>query len=307
MSVFFLASLFAAGIALIFSPLFRKKQSAAMVRLRDVMAAEKERDGAERAEAIATKKQRQSLTVTLRDRLASHFDESRVLGTAEGRDLIDWLDQQLVLAGLRLRPQQAISLALICIAVSVGLTFLMFAAGFPLLVVLGPLVIAAYPFLKLRSLQQKRRTDIQAEVPWILQELVMALSSGAITIDGALAKLAARAKDHPQPLLSELARAVREYQLGGISREQALRGVAERTGDLSVRTFVETLITALQVGGENLGEMLSGYQKQAQAMWLSDMQTYIDKQLPMFILGLVLAMFGGLALIVGTLVISHFG
>lgn len=306
MSAFFLACLAVAGLALICLPLFRKRQPEAFDRLLGFMEQEREQERAHGAAVARKTNQRASLLVPLRDRLAIRLQRTRLLQSEEGRDLLDWLEHQLVLGGVALTPQQALSFLLLCVAFALGFSFMLYSAGYQLMLV-APLLLAAYPVLKLRTLQANRRIEIEADIPLVLLDLMLTQSSGGTTLDHALARLGVEAESDPKPLTMELSRAVKEYQVAGMRREEALRGVAERTDSVAVRNFMETLITAFAVGSENLTVMLKGYMQQARAAWLNNLKTYIRGKVSLFTVMTVLVMFGCLTLIVGMIVCQHFG
>lgn len=89
----------------------------------------------------------------------------------------------------------------------------------------------------------KRQALIVSALPDALDMLTVCVEAG-LGFDAALAQVA---RNSPGPLAAEFARALQEMQIG-LSRAQALRGMAARTTVVEVRTFVSALVQASELG-----------------------------------------------------------
>ena len=152
-----------------------------------------------------------------------------------------------------------------------------------------------------------RQDNIRREVPFFIQQLYMTMSSGMTVIDDAILRVAKTSEDDPYDniLAREFARAQTEYRLGGLDREQALRGVSRRTGVSSVENLVEAIIQGLRTGAD-MSYVLGEYASQARRMWVQDMRTFKAKKEPLVTLGVILTMFGALLLFSGALLLRIF-
>jgi len=249
--------------------------------------------------------------LTLNERLAVWVAKRPILQQKEGRDFLEQLDVWLHQAGLRSRytPEQALAQAISIWTVGVGGLILMrIAIDFPAILFL-PCVIfcAVYPPLKLRSAIRERQDSIKAEIPFFIQQLYMALSSGMATIDEAIVRVARTAEEDPYEsiLAREFAQAQLEYRMGGKTQEEALRGISERTGVVAVENLVEALIQGLRVGTE-MRKVLAEYADQAREMWRQDMRIYQNRKQPLVTLGLVITMLGGVIIYATPLVLEVF-
>lgn len=89
----------------------------------------------------------------------------------------------------------------------------------------------------------RRQNDIRRSLPDILDLLVVSVEAG-LGFDAALSRVADNTSG---PLPAELIRVLREMQIGK-SREEALRGMAQRTSVTELRTFVTALVQASELG-----------------------------------------------------------
>lgn len=266
-----------------------------------------QRDLTDDEEKIETDKR--SRFAPLVDKVSGRIQGSDQLRNEEGRHFMQWLDRQLTVAGLRdqYTPERALAIALLVWGFGVGGSLLLYyVLGLPVwMTVLGAVFFALYPPLKLKALRNERQDTLKAEVPFFIQQLYMALSSGMITIDEAIAQVSRSAKEDPyESLLSdEFGRAHTEYRLGGVDREVALRAISNRTGVMSVENLIEALIQGLRTGAP-LDRVLAEYAGQARELWRQDMRTYKNRKEPLITLCLVLTMFGAFIIFSTPMLIS---
>lgn len=308
MSTILIALIFCFGLWLAWRHLVVKKveeeRRAALVRLQAMM----EHSG-EHTDKV--KKERETVVrkglVGLMNRIAGRIEESERFANEEATDLLDHIQKELTLAGLRISPQQAIAIILMCWGGAALAGMAAIAGLFPsfIAILLGVLLLV-YPFLKLRALKAVRKETIRSEVPFFLQELTMALSTGALVLDTAIARVAEDSAviGTRSMIAEEFRRAVTEYQRGGFRREDALRGVAERCGVQEVNNLVEAILTGAEMGTEGLVQTLEQYGVQAREMWRNSIREFINKREPLITLSLVVTMFGGLILYAAPLLIK---
>lgn len=287
------------------SSLFRNN-SDARKRLQDILSQSREYGDNLEADVKSARKQRKSPTKSafqnLHARLTGRLRGSDRLRSGEGNEAISWLTYQLQIAGLadRYDPYEAIALTLLVWGFGIGISvFLIISKSLPMLLPLVMMVFfVAYPLLKLRQMQSARKDAINAEMPFFIQELSMALSTGALSIDDAIGRVARNAADAPRRsiLAEEFEQAHNEYRLGGVDRATALRGVVHRTGVLAVETLVDTILTGLETGHDGLVDVLNEYGDQAREMWRLEIRNFIAKKEPLITLSLVVTMFGGFVL-----------
>jgi tight adherence protein C len=89
----------------------------------------------------------------------------------------------------------------------------------------------------------KRQEKILLALPDALDMLTVCVEAG-LSFDGALAQVA---RNSGGPLAEEFARTLQEMQIG-LSRADALRGMAGRTSVAELRSFVSSLIQASELG-----------------------------------------------------------
>lgn len=231
------------------------------------------------------------------------------------RGLLERLDYELELAG---RPQgwsamEAIAWALMFWGLSIGGAIFMAAAGALPPVVFGliVLVFGAYPPLKVRQLKKVRQDNAKAELPYLLQELRLNLSSGYSTLDDALGRTVSEAltEGTDSVLIREFARAYAEYRHGQKPREEALYQAARRIGVQSVDDFVGAIIQGLQTGAP-LGQILASQADAVSRSYRQDMLQYIEGKSNSFIISVVFVMLGVLMFIGGPIflrVLESFG
>lgn len=291
-----------------------KSNSDAQQRLRQILSQSREYGDNLEEEIKAAKKQRKSpsreAAKALHTRISARLRSSNWLRGSEGNEAMTWLGYQLQIAGLadRLDVYEAIGIALMIWGFGIGLSlFLLISGALPVLMPLVfMLIFVAYPLMKLRQLQGARKDAINAEMPFFIQELSMALSTGALSIDDAIGRVSKNATDAPRRsiLAEEFEQAHNEYRLGGVDRATALRGVVHRTGVLAVETLVDTILTGLETGHDGLVDVLNEYGDQAREMWRLEIRNFIAKKEPLITLSLVITMFGGFVLYGAPLIIQ---
>jgi tight adherence protein C len=113
----------------------------------------------------------------------------------------------------------------------------------PFVVVLLPIGGFYYPRLWLRGRVRRRQHLITIALPDLLDMLAVCVSAG-MGFDVALRLLAERGAG---PLYEELARLLRELRIGE-PREQAFRHMAARNSSEALRSFVDALLQAEELG-----------------------------------------------------------
>lgn len=244
------------------------------------------------------------------DRLADRLASSTLLQDRDdGKNFMERLDLALIQAGLRSRytPEKALALALTIWAVGVVMPLLfILVAELPKALVLPAVVFfALYPPLKLKQLITSRKEAIEAEVPFFINDLYMAISTGALTIDQAIVRVARTSEEDPHDsiLAREFAQAHVEYTMGGKTQVEALRDVGRRTGVVSVQNLCEALVQGIRTGTE-MPKILREYSNQAQEMWHQAMRTFKNRKEPLVTLGLVITMFGAFIIFATPMVIG---
>jgi tight adherence protein C len=107
------------------------------------------------------------------------------------------------------------------------------------------------PLVWLRDGVKRRHLRISRDLPFQLDLLTLAVEAG-LDFVAALAKVVDRGRDGP--LRDELALVLKEIRMGK-TREEALRGLAERSGHPALSAFAGALIQADRMGA-NLGGVL---------------------------------------------------
>ena len=110
-------------------------------------------------------------------------------------------------------------------------------------VAIGGVLGTFLPDLLIYNLGLRRQQEIRKTMPDILDMLTVSVEAG-LGFDAALAQVARGGKG---PMVGETARVLREMQLGR-RRSDALRGMAERTTVLELRTFASAVVQAGELG-----------------------------------------------------------
>ena len=114
----------------------------------------------------------------------------------------------------------------------------------PFLVLLFPAFGWFYVDIWLKDKISKRRRDIKAKLPFLLDMLTLSVEAG-LEFTAAVNKIAS--KMEPTPLRDELIVFLRQMQLG-MSRKEALKAMAERTNVQQINSMVASLIQAADMG-----------------------------------------------------------
>ena len=240
-------------------------------------------------------------------RVADKLTRSDALASDEGRNLISWLDEQLILAGLRDRfnPYEALGVLLTCTVAGAAAFLLLWGIGMPIwLGAVLMIVLVIYPPAKLVQLKNRRRNIIDSELAFFIMELVMALSSGRTNLDDALLRVARNNATSPSaPLAREFELACTEYRVGGKDRELALMDIVRRTRNEGVEALVDALIATLKTGSDPL-HALREQSEQARRLRKQALRTFTAKQRPKTTLGMMAEMVGGVILLGTPLVIG---
>lgn len=252
------------------------------------------------------KKAKRSPTV---DAVSAKFATYKFLREGEGRTMMEKLNEQLIVAGIRDKytPFDALAIATIIWTIGIlGPTIVMFTVGLSKLIYVVMVgVFAYYPFGKMKSLTMNRKDSLKMELPVFIQQLSMALSSGMTTLDDAIKRVVANAEIDPydSALAREFGRAHTEYTLARIDRDVALRGISKRTQVVAVENLVEAIIQGLRTGTD-MSIVLDEYAEQAREMWRQDVRTFKAKKEPLVTMGMVVTMFGGFILLATPMMIN---
>lgn len=239
------------------------------------------------------------------ERLSATLTGRGMFRSGEARDVLNWLDRELTLAG---RPkgwsaQEAIVFALMVWVIAAGGAILAVGVGMPRWMVgIGLIVALLYPYLKLRAMVNKRQERAKLEMPSIINDLLMGIGSSSGTLDDAIGRTVndPSATGSDRILVREFAQAFAEYRHGNRDREEALRGAADRIGVEVVDNFVDAIIEGLRTGTP-VKQILQSQSQQVQAIFEQDMKTYIARKQSSFVISLVLIFFGVIVLVMAPL------
>lgn len=113
------------------------------------------------------------------------------------------------------------------------------------------LYLLCFPALWLAAAERRRQGQIERALPFVLDLLTLSVEAGLDFMTAIKRIVDRRALD---PLAEELIRVFREVQVGRTRRE-ALRDLANRTGQTDLRTVVNALLQADELG-VSIGAML---------------------------------------------------
>lgn len=108
-----------------------------------------------------------------------------------------------------------------------------------------------YPSAWVKGLRKKRHTEIQLQLPFVIDLLALSTEAGLDFI-GALAKVVE--KTRPGPLVNEIERMLQQIQLG-TTRAESLRELGWRIDLSEISSLIAVLVTADQMGSP-LGPVL---------------------------------------------------
>ena len=119
-----------------------------------------------------------------------------------------------------------------------------------LVVILLPAVGLFLPVGGINNLGETRQKKIRRALPDMLDLLLVSVEAG-LGFDMALKKVT---QQMPGPLSQEIKRALDEIRMGG-TREEALRGIARRTGVRELSSFISAVIQSEQLGSNIAGTL----------------------------------------------------
>lgn len=167
-------------------------------------------------------------------------------GTTAGRRLAE----RLTRAGLPLGPDAYVALtAAAALAVAV---LVVVALRVPIAAPGAAAVVVAASVAVVRSADRRHLVRVAGQLPGVAQQLAAALQAG-LSLRQALTRAAT---DAPEPVRTELARAVDELALGS-RLEAALEGLAARAPVHDLRIMVTAILVQRRTGG-NLARALAG-------------------------------------------------
>lgn len=113
-----------------------------------------------------------------------------------------------------------------------------------LLYIVGPLLFSFLPVTWLNRSLKTRHKSIQRSLPFVLDLLTLSVEAGMDFMTALQRNVERRTVD---PLAEELIRVIREIQLGKTRRE-ALRGISDRINLQDIRSVVNALVQADELG-----------------------------------------------------------
>lgn len=287
---------------------FRTSESAeteAQSRIRDVI----QKAQLDEAPEITSDEEKAERQLPFADSLARTLSTSSTIQGEEGKDFMSRLNRNLVRAGMasKYTAEQALASAIMLWLTGFVLAVLILLSGAlpKLFAILVFFIMVYYPFSKLRSAIQNRQDTIAAEIPFFIQQLYMAISSGNTNIDGAIERVARNnEKDSFNSIVAEeFGQAHIEYRLNLKSMEDAIRDVGYRTGVISVENLCEAIVQGLRTGTP-MQEVLLAYSAQAQEMWKQDIRSFKNRKEPLITIGVVTTMFGAFIIMVTPMLVG---
>ncbi len=161
------------------------------------------------------------------------------------RDYVEDLDRRLDRAGMSTKWTTDRYMAMKAIAVVGGfvgggvLGLRLGGSAVVLLPVVGVLGAWLLPDLHLSGKATAREQEIEMQLPDVLDQLTISIEAG-LGFDGAMARLVATSEG---PVVDQMTRVLQDVRLG-LSRDVALRGMAERTQSPDLRTFANAMAQA---------------------------------------------------------------
>ncbi len=162
---------------------------------------------------------------------------------------IDTIEQRLMLADSRTRVEVVLlEKVVLCVLFTIMFIFVFdfsfFGSfGHTVLLVLKPAAGFFLPDLLLKNKADKRQADILKSLPDVLDQITVGVEAG-LGFDAAMARTA---KSTEGPFAQELMRTL-QHVSAGLSRAEALRGLANRNKVPELRQFVGAILQAEQYG-----------------------------------------------------------
>jgi tight adherence protein C len=116
--------------------------------------------------------------------------------------------------------------------------------AFPMLCIVGFALIYAQPGMWLKKAARARQTKILKAMPFVLDLLTLSVEAG---LDFMSAMQRSAERPVIDPLSEELLRVTREIQIGS-SRKKALRAMSERVNIPDMKSLVNSLVQADELG-----------------------------------------------------------
>jgi len=229
-----------------------------------------------------------------------------LLGGSDGSGVMQKIDEKLILSG---RPygwhaQDWVAFAFLLVGGSVVGGGLLVQTGIPPAIYLLLVVLAVvYSWWELNGRIKKRQEQARFELPYLLDELIMSLSSGAGSLDltlrdvlaGDTATMGRTAEE--RVLVTEFRRAYQESSTQARSFAEAYRAAANRIQVQPVDDLVEVLVEG-QSGGAPILNILRDMSRQVYIQYEQDVTTLIKKKDSTFTVATVIIMFGA-AVVIG--------
>lgn len=159
------------------------------------------------------------------------------------------LSKRIGLAGMKVTPEQWAGWYIVSAVggLIIGLVLTMFSERTGRQAILSSVSLVALgamiPELILRQRITRRQTAIIRALPDVLDLITVSVKAG-LGFDSALFKVTEKMKG---PLPQEMSQVLHEVKMG-VSRRDALKSLAERTGVSELQSFVSTIIQADQLG-----------------------------------------------------------
>lgn len=160
----------------------------------------------------------------------------------------NWLFEELLAADIMMKPEEYLTIWIICLFAPAGVIFL-FTQNFTLLLIL--LVAGGFgPYMYIKRKQNKRRKIFESQLCDALMISTSCLRSG-LTFQQAMETIA---KDMDAPISTEFARACSEVNFGS-SLDKALSDMVDRIKSPDLMLAVSAVSVQRQTGG-NLSQIL---------------------------------------------------
>lgn len=301
--VLLISILVALSVYMMYSGLAKKRQdqataSAAAKRLQAFQA--QSRLGSELLEQEERASNEKSSLFLLGERISSVIFQG-----SGGAGILERIDEKLILSG---RPhgwyaQDWLAFAFMAVVGSIVVGGLMVQAGLPAWLYLFLVGFACYySWWDLTYRIKKRQEQVGFELPYVLDELIMSLSSGSGSLDLVLRDLVAGesategATNNERILVYELRRAYQESTNQARNFADAYRAAARRIQVQQVDDLVEVLIEG-QAGGAPILNILRDMSRQIYIQYEQDISTLIKKKDSTFTIATVIMMVGAFIVI----------
>lgn len=172
------------------------------------------------------------------DRISPRANQRRLLRRLEAAGVADKVTPAGFMAMRVMAAAGSVVMAWLTSTILEGSDYQLLASGAVLF------VVAAFPDLKLRDQTEARAKALRAQLPDVLDLLVLSVEVG-LGFDAAVARVTRKMEG---PLVDELKRLLRDMQLGQ-TRSQSLRALAARCQVKEIAAFTAAIVQAEQLGG----------------------------------------------------------